>query len=202
MTTPHAATGMLVRDGIRASGRRLPTDPEAVPAFTEEETIMRKLACTGCLAAALALPAPGALADQDTSGIAFPEGYRTWHHHHSTLNMKGHDPDGNVGMQHVYANPAAVAGLKSGKYADGAVFAVDRFAYAEGDNHSIAQTTRKVVAVMVKDARKYAETGGWGFQAFKGGDPNVRAVKDGGKACFTCHIPHADNDYLFTRGLN
>jgi hypothetical protein len=53
---------------------------------------------------------------------------------------------------------------------------------------------------MVKDDERYPETGGWGFQAFKGGDPDARAVTDGGIQCFSCHIPLADNDYLFTRG--
>jgi hypothetical protein len=149
-------------------------------------------ACVGSLA----------IADQDTSQIAFPEGYRTWFHHHSTVNTTGHVPDGNIGMQHVYANPAALEGLRTGNFADGAVFVVDRFKYVEGDNSSLKQGDRKVVAVMVRDGQRYAETGGWGFQAFKGGDPNQKAVKDGGKACFVCHIPHADNNYLFTRGAN
>lgn len=141
-----------------------------------------------------------AFAAQDTSQVPFPEGYRNWYHHHSTVNLAGHDPEGNVGIQHVYANPAAVEGLKSGKFARGATFAVDRFAYAEKENRSLEQGARKVVAVMVKDDERYPETGGWGFQAFKGGDPNVKAVKDGGTACFTCHIPHAGNNHLFTRG--
>ena len=154
------------------------------------------------LTAALAGLAAAALAAQDTSGIAFPQGYRSWFHHHSTLNQKGHTPEGNVGIQHVYANPLAVEGLKTGQYADGAIFVVDRFEYAEEDNHTLSQRARKVVAVMVRDAQRYPETGGWGFQAFKGGDPAQPVVKDGGKACFTCHIPHADNAFLFTRGLN
>jgi hypothetical protein len=77
---------------------------------------------------------------------------------------------------------------------------VDRFKYVEAGNHSLTQGERKVVAVMLRDAKRYAETGGWGFQAFKGGDPSQTAVKDGGKACFTCHVPLADNNYLFTRG--
>lgn len=191
LRTHHKVRGMLIA-GSGIAGTSSTETPYG-------EKSMRRIVIAGCLAGCLALPAS---AEQDTSGIAFPEGYRNWYHHHSTLNMKGHEPDGNVGMQHVYADPAAVAGLKSGKFEDGATFAVDRFAYAEGDNHSVAQTTRKVVAVMVRDVKKYAETGGWGFQAFKGGDPKVKAVKDGGKACFTCHIPHEANNFLFTRGIN
>lgn len=145
---------------------------------------------------------PAAVADQDTGQIAFPDGYRNWFHHHSTVNMTGHLPEANMGIQHVYANPAAVAGLKSGDFADGAMFVVDRFKYNEADNNTLRQSDRKVVAVMVRDAQRYAETGGWGFQAFKGGDRNQKVVKDGGKACFVCHIPHADNNYLFTRGAD
>jgi hypothetical protein len=148
-----------------------------------------------CMAATLAI------ADQDTSQIALPDDYRNWFHHRSTVNMTGHNPEGNIGIQHVYANAAAVEGLKTGNFADGATFVVDRFKYVEADNNSLVQGDRKVIAVMVRDAKRYAETGGWGFQAFKGGDPNQKAVKDGGKACFVCHIPHADNNYLFTRGL-
>jgi hypothetical protein len=158
---------------------------------------LRHLAVAGALAACAA----AALADQDTTGIAFPDGYRNWFHHHTTVNLPGHQPDGNVGIQDVYANALALAGLKSGTYADGAVFVVDRYRIVEGDNHTLSQGDRKVVAVMVRDAKRYAETGGWGFQAFKGGDPAQLAVKDGGKACFVCHIPHADNSYLFTRGV-
>jgi hypothetical protein len=76
---------------------------------------------------------------------------------------------------------------------------VHRFKYLEADNHSLTQGDHKVIAVMVRDAQRYPETGGWGFQAFKGGEPAQKAVKDGGKACFLCHIPHVDNNYLFTR---
>ena len=161
-----------------------------------------KSRATGLLALAASCIVSLAVADQDTSRIPFPEGYRSWFHHHSTLNATGHQPEGNIGLQHVYANAAALEGLKSGKFPDGAVFVVDRFKYEEAGNHSLTQGERKVVAVMVRDAKRYAETGGWGFQAFKGGDPNQTAVKDGGKACFTCHAPLGDNHYLFTRGAN
>jgi hypothetical protein len=157
-----------------------------------------RVLATCILAAACA--ATIAVAEQDTSQIPFPDGYRSWLHHHSTVNLTGHNPIGNTGIQHVYADPAAVKGLKSGQFADGATFVVDRFNYTEADNNTLTQGSRKVVAVMVRDAKRYAETGGWGFQAFKGGDPNQKVVKDGGKECFTCHIPLADNNFLFTRG--
>jgi hypothetical protein len=113
--------------------------------------------------------------------------------------MEGHAPEGNVGIQHVYANAAAMEGLRTGTFEDGATFVVDRFAYEQVPNNSLTQGKRKVVAVMVRDAKRYPETGGWGFEAFKGGDPAQRVVKDGGKACFSCHAPYPDNNYLFSK---
>ena len=138
---------------------------------------------------------------QDSNPIPFPEGYRNWYHVRSTLNKTGHSPEGNIGIQHVYANALAVEGVRAGTFPDGAMFVVDRFKFVEGDNNTVSQGERKVIAVMLRDAQRYAETGGWGFEAFKAGDPNQRVVKDQ-KACFACHIPHADNNYLFTKSLN
>ncbi|MCW5605478.1 MAG: cytochrome P460 family protein [Burkholderiales bacterium] len=150
--------------------------------------------------AALLLAPAVALFAQDQADIAFPEGYRDWYQHHTTVNLQGHTPEGEVGIQNVYVNPAARAGLRSGKFEDGAMFVVDRFSYRNEDADTLKQDTRKVVAVMVRNAERYKATGGWGFQAFKGGNPDQPVVKDQGAACFTCHIPHAANNYLFTRG--
>ena len=149
------------------------------------------------IAAMSALTSTAAIAQGD--GIAFPEGYRTWYHHHSTVNLVGHNPEGNIGIQHVYANPAAREGLKTGNFPDGASFVVDRFKSVEGDNSTMKQGDRKVITVMVRNATKYAETGGWGFEAFKGGDPNQRVVKDM-KNCFVCHVPHAATSYVISKG--
>ena len=136
---------------------------------------------------------------QDAGFVVFPSEYRDWYQHHTTVNLKGHTPEGEVGIQNVYVNAAARAGLHTGNFDDGAIFVVDRFSYKDEGNNTLKQDARKVVAVMLRDADRYKETGGWGFQAFKGGDPNTPVVTDGGVACFACHAPHADNSFLFTR---
>lgn len=147
---------------------------------------------------AWAAPVPSQSTDQ--GAIPFPNGYRDWYHHHTTVNLQGHAPEGEVGIQNVYANDLAREGLKSGTFKDGAVFVVDRFSYKDEGNNTLKQDARKVVAVMLRNGERFQQTGGWGFQAFKGGDRAAAVVKDGGVACFACHAPLADNNFLFTRG--
>src|SRR5262245_11825526 len=52
------------------------------------------------------------------------------------------------------------------------------------------------VQIMVKDSKKFASTGGWGFAQFTDGKPDGEAVL---KTCFSCHAPAKDRDYVFTR---
>jgi Cytochrome P460 len=52
------------------------------------------------------------------------------------------------------------------------------------------------VQFMVKDSKKYASTGGWGFAQFTNGRPDDEAVH---KTCFSCHAPGKDRDFVFTR---
>jgi hypothetical protein len=49
---------------------------------------------------------------------------------------------------------------------------------------------------MVKDSKKYAATGGWGFGDFTNGKPGNEALM---KTCFACHLPAKDHDFVFTR---
>jgi len=52
------------------------------------------------------------------------------------------------------------------------------------------------VQFMVKDSKKYAATGGWGFADFKDGEPGDKALHE---TCFPCHAPAKDRDYVFAR---
>ena len=52
------------------------------------------------------------------------------------------------------------------------------------------------IQIMIKDSKKYPESGGWGFADFKDGKPGDKALHE---TCFPCHIPAKDHDYVFTR---
>jgi hypothetical protein len=49
---------------------------------------------------------------------------------------------------------------------------------------------------MIKDSKRYADSGGWGFADFKGGKPGDEALH---KTCFPCHLPAKATDYVFTQ---
>jgi hypothetical protein len=53
-----------------------------------------------------------------------------------------------------------------------------------------------VVIVMLKDSKKYASTGGWGFEAWADGDPKKALVTDPANACFECHTPRKANQRI------
>jgi hypothetical protein len=57
-----------------------------------------------------------------------------------------------------------------------------------------------VLGVMHKDSNRWAATGGWGFEGFKGDLHSERAVgAAAAKSCFACHTSQKANDYVFSR---
>ena len=62
--------------------------------------------------------------------------------------------------------------------------------------HSTFAGSAVNVQFMVKDSKKYAATGGWGFADFTNGKPGDEALH---AKCFPCHAPAKDRDFVFTR---
>src|SRR6516162_3009027 len=60
----------------------------------------------------------------------------------------------------------------------------------------VAGPPKNGVQFMVKDSRKYASTGGWGFAQFDGGKPAGEAVHS---TCFPCHQIVKARDFVFNR---
>lgn len=145
-----------------------------------------------CLAALL-VPASA------NAEVPYPAGYRDWHHVKSMVISPGHPlHEAFGGIHHLYANDKAMAGYRTGKFANGAVIVFDLLEAKNADN-AIVEGDRKVVGVMHKDATRYAATGGWGFEGFKG-DTRARAIgNNAAKACFECHTSQQGSNYLFSQ---
>ncbi|NOT12319.1 MAG: cytochrome P460 family protein [Methylococcaceae bacterium] len=134
--------------------------------------------------------------------IPYPDGYRNWFHVKSMVIKPGHPLENPFqGIHHVYANAKAASGLKNGTYAEGAILVFDLLNYADKDQ-SIQEGARKLVGIMHKDAKKYASTGGWGFDGFAGDSKTERLVKDGGTSCYGCHASEKKTDYVFSQAHN
>jgi hypothetical protein len=129
--------------------------------------------------------------------VPYPHDYRSWHHVKSMVIQPGHPlHDSFGGIHHVYANEAALNGLSSGQYSDGAVFAFDLLATVEGGN-AIQEGQRKVLGVMHKSSSVFTSTGGWGFAGFTSPDHDV--VTDMQKQCFECHASQQPSGFVYSK---
>ncbi len=100
----------------------------------------------------------------------------------------------------------AIKAYREGKlpFPDGTIVAPTGLTYLPSEeNNKVFGRDQSFVAgppinvqFMVKDSKKYAATGGWGFAQFKDGKPIDDALL---KACFPCHVPVEARDFLFTR---
>jgi hypothetical protein len=143
-------------------------------------------------------------------GITIPDGYRDWR-----LVSVNHLAGAGGKLKQVRAqlgNDIAIKAFREGKlpFPDGTVIAALHWNEASSEENnkvldigfpgaglqsSVAQSAENV-QFMVKDSKKYAETGGWGFADFKNGKPGNEDLH---KTCFPCHQPAKDRDYVFTR---
>jgi Cytochrome P460 len=107
------------------------------------------------------------------------------------------------GMHIIYVNAKGLPTLKAGgpfPYPDGTIFADDVHDFSVKDG-AYVEGAKKAVTVMVKDAKKYPMTGGWGFKVWAGGDPAKPLIPDTAhaiQACFACHTPQKAQDFTFS----
>jgi hypothetical protein len=136
-----------------------------------------------------------------TFGITIPPGYRDWR----VISVAHEEGDLND-IRAILGNDVAVKAFRAGTHPlpDGAIIARLAWTYVSSEENNKAFGRRQSfiagpptnVQFMVKDSRKYASTGGWGFAQFKNGKPNADAVTL--KKCFPCHEPIKAGDFVFT----
>jgi len=135
-------------------------------------------------------------------GVELPAGYREWR-----LISVAHEEGKLKDLRAILGNDAAIKAAREGTlpYPDGAILARLAWNYeplaesekAFGRHQSfVAGAPKNGVQFMVKDSKKYASTGGWGFAQFDDGKPAGEAAHN---ACFACHTTVKDRDFVFNR---
>lgn len=119
--------------------------------------------------------------------LAYPEGYRTWSHVKSGLISPAHKSFArNGGFQHIYANPEAMVGFRTREFPEGSVVVFEWLEMRDNDG-AFEEGPRRQVDVMVKDAQRFATTGGWGFVRFVKDSKTEVAATPTSQDCFACH---------------
>jgi hypothetical protein len=131
--------------------------------------------------------------------VQYPDDFRRWVHVGTGVIPAGSTlPESEQGMHHIFANQKAVDGYASGDFPDGSVI-VYELREAQQKNGIIFEGERRRVDVMIKDAGRYAKTGGWRFERFLGDQRTQDAVHDGGASCFQCHAKGTAHGFVFSQ---
>ncbi|MGU3465131.1 cytochrome P460 family protein [Methylobacterium sp. C33D] len=129
-------------------------------------------------------------------GVTVPDGYRDWQ-----LVGVAQETGALDELRAVVGNARALDAYRSGTlpFPDGTVLVKRAWSRVPSAEFAPAFVPgdATTVQVMVKDSRRYAATGGWGFGRFVDGKPADAAQHE---TCFACHSANVrDHDYVFTR---
>jgi hypothetical protein len=133
-------------------------------------------------------------------GLEIPAGYRDWR-----LISVAHEEGKLNDLRAVLGNDIAIAAAREGKlpYPDGAIIVRVAWSYdllAENElafgrpQAFVAGAPKNGVQFMIKDSRKYAANGGWGFAQFDDGKLASDAVNS---SCVSCHAIAKSRDSVF-----
>ena len=160
----------------------------------------------GTLAGVVALTAlasrPANQVDTPAFVTEIPAGYREWR-----FISVAHEEGNLNSFASILGNDIAIKAYREAKlpFPDGAIIAAlhYRFIPSEENNKAFGRDQSFVAGVptniqfMVKDSKKYAATGGWGFGHFNN---DAKPVDDAFmKTCFPCHQKIKERDRVFTR---
>jgi hypothetical protein len=142
-----------------------------------------------------------------------PAGYRDWR-----LVSVAHEEGELKDIRAILANEKGITAFRGDKlpFPEGTIIARIAWDHVPSDENNkvfadVAKSTGRAppgaqsfvagppkngVQFMVKDSRKYAATGGWGYAQFDDGKPAAEKVM---ASCFPCHQLIKARDYVFTR---
>lgn len=161
-----------------------------------KRTSLFVITAAACVIAAL--PFTAGRADDDASpifGVKIPAGYRQWE-----MVAPSHEQNFDE-FRAILGNPLSMTAYREGTlpFPDGAMLAKLAWKHVPlaGFQGAFVPGPATTVQIMVKDSKKYASTGGWGFGRFIDGKPVDEAQH---QTCFACHEAGVkDHDFVFTR---
>ena len=131
-----------------------------------------------------------------------PPGYRDW----KLISVAREEGPLND-VRALLGNTKAIRAYREGKllFPDGAIIARVAWSFDVSEENNkvfgrsqsfVAGAPKNGVQFMIKDSRKYASTGGWGYGEFNDGKPAAEAHM---KSCYPCHQAIQERDFVFTR---
>lgn len=131
-----------------------------------------------------------------------PPGYRDWR----LISVAREEGDLDD-IRAILGNDVAIKAYREAKlpFPDGTIIARLAWSHDASEENNktfgraqsfVAGAPKNGVQFMVKDSKKYAATGGWGFAQFDDGKPADDAVLN---TCFACHQAVKERDLVFTR---
>ena len=131
-----------------------------------------------------------------------PAGYREWR-----FISVAHEEGNLNSFASILGNDIAIQAYREGKlpFPDGAIIAALHYRFvpsaennkAFGRDQSFVAGAPTNVQFMVKDSKKYAATGGWGFGHFNNDNKPVDDAFM--RTCFPCHQKIKERDLVVTR---
>lgn len=157
------------------------------------------LTCVPYLISIALAQGPAQINSADASpifGVTIPHGYKQWE-----LIAPAEEAAPLDELRAVVGNQTAIDAYQAGQlpFPDGTILV--KRAWKRKQSPEFASATipgaATTVQVMVKDSKRYAATGGWGFGRFIAGKPVDEAQH---RTCWGCHEARASSrDYVFTR---
>jgi mono/diheme cytochrome c family protein len=208
----------IIRNGVRLTGM-----PSWKASISEEDTwklarFIHNLPRLGAASASTAVPSPGqaATSAQDKytlkvpNGLAFSEfrGYEDW----QTVSISH---DGNL-MALILANPLMIKAFRAGApgngtpFPDGSKMAKVHWNLKKMETFPAATVpdTQHDVDLMVKDSKRFRDSGGWGYGVFEydaasgkfrpGTSADKPPQANDARCGFACHTIVKTRDYVFT----
>jgi hypothetical protein len=135
-------------------------------------------------------------------GVTIPPGYRGWE-----VVSVAHEAGSLNDIRAILGNAVAMKAFRDGTrpFPDGTIIA--RLAWKDvpsDENNAVFGRFQSFVAgpatnvqFMVRDTKRYVDSGGWGFGQFEDGKPTRDEALL--KTCFPCHKPESGRDFVFTR---